>query len=201
VSWAARACAASVAALLAGCPAPAKYPGSEVLGTFGFTATELGDDCSFYGDAGDNVPDGGFTFVATFSRNPGVWITLSGATSSEAATFDGQYLASTYGAPRTLVECQGCTGQLMQETIDVAILSGSQSDFLGGQCPADPLDGGVPAPGTVLPDGGIVQGPASQASGFDAVLACGTLTDQWLPDAGCGCPACAWQYTLAGLRR
>jgi hypothetical protein len=202
VNWAARALGAGAAALLAGCPAPARYPGSELIGTFGFNASALFSDCSLYGDGGDNVPDGGFSFVATFSRNPGVWISISGAASSQSATFDGQYLTATYGAPRTFSECnEDCPWQLMVETLDVALLSGSQADLLGSQCPLDPLDGGVPPPGTKLGDGGVVQGPGTQASGFDAVMACGTLSDQWLPDAGCGCPACTWRYSVSGLRR
>jgi hypothetical protein len=202
VSWAARALGAGAAALLAGCPAPAKYPGSEVMGTFTFTATELGDDCSFYGDGGDNVPDGGFGFVATFSRNPGVWITLSGAATSQPAAFDGQYITAAYGSPRTFSECDAtCIGQVMVETLDVALLSGSQADLLGGTCPGNPFDGGVPAPGTHLPDGGVVVAPNTGPFGFDAVMACGTLSDDWLPDAGCGCPACTWRYKVSGLRR
>src|SRR5260370_36923751 len=73
------------------CPGQ-KPPGDELIGTFSFTATPVSSNCAAVNDGWlSEVPDGGFTFDATFSRNknPGTqaWVTVY-ATSRDA-TYDG----------------------------------------------------------------------------------------------------------------
>jgi hypothetical protein len=120
-----------------------------------------------------------------------------------SATWDGQVMRSTADARRYFEECNECVTRV-EETIDVALLSRSQSDAVGNSCPANPLDGGVPQPN----DAGIIP-PGPRDQGFDALLACGelhtqVLVDEGLPDGGpCPekCGACRTTYVLSGERR
>lgn|SRR5215813_6072300 len=186
----------ALAAICLACPGSQKPPGDELMGTFSFSATPVSFNCSL-----TEVPDGGFTFDATFSRNksPGTqaWITSFG--SSRTGTFDGQYVASDLVAPRTFTSgLVACGSMNVDEFVHVALLSASQDALLSSTCPGtDALfDGGIPGP-----DAGAAP-PSSQPSGFDAVHACGILTDVTLPDAGnpCGGP-CTLSYTIDGKKK
>jgi hypothetical protein len=182
-----------------------KPPGDELIGTFGFTATPVSSNCAEVNDGGlAEVQDGGFTFDATFSRNkiPGnqAWVTVYGT--SRDATYDGGYVFSEHTAPRTFVACQssnpsqpGCLTVAVDEVFQVVLLSASQNALLGSTCPPSALDGGVPGP-----DAGATP-PGSLPSGFDAVRACGVLTDAISPDAGCFCRACSLVYSVEGTRK
>jgi hypothetical protein len=86
---------------------------------------------------------------------------------------------------------------LLRERLTVALLSQSQSSFLEGRCPPQPLDGGVPVPEG---DAGVLA-PDSTESGFDAVRACGVLVNTLLPAEGCLCPGCSITYEVSGVRR
>ncbi len=174
------------------CPGQ-KPPGDELIGTFSFTATPVSSNCQLA-----EVPDSGFTFDAIFSRNknPGnqAWVTVYGA--SREATYDSGYVFSEQIAPRTFVACQpGCPTVAVDEVFQVVLLSASQDALLGSTCPPSALDGGVPGP-----DAGAMP-PSSQPSGFDAVRACGALTDAVSPDAGCFCPPCSLVYSVEGTRK
>lgn len=176
-----------------------KPPGDELIGTFSFTATPVSNNCNL-----TEVQDGGFTFDATFSRNknPGnqAWVTVYGT--SRDATYDGGYVFSEQVAPRTFINCQPpdasqpvCTAVAVDEVFEVVLLSASQDALLGSTCPPSALDGGVPGA-----DAGAMP-PSSQPSGFDAVRACGELTDTISPDARCSCPPCSLVYSVEGKRK
>ena len=174
------------------CPGSSKYPGDEVMGTFSFTAEIVSNDCNFA-----EVPDSGFGFQGTFSRDRDAgtaYFTVNGI--SRSAIFDGQYVTSEATAPRQFGACN-CTSTILDETLKVALLSTSQVASLPdpGQCPANPLDGGVP-----IPDGGILP-PASTGRDFDALRACGELTDVVVPDAGCSCSTCRFVSRVQGIRQ
>jgi hypothetical protein len=85
----------------------------------------------------------------------------------------------------------------------VSMLSRSQSDAAGGQCPADALDGGTPRSD---PDAGVT-GPRQTAQGFDAVRLCGVLSTEvvanGLDGGACSakCTGCGVRYQLRGDRR
>jgi hypothetical protein len=189
-----------LAAALAGfaCLPEPKYPGNEVMGTFDFTATALSDDCAGLSD----IPDGGFTFSGTFSRqtdNSQAWFTLGGI--SREASFDGQVVRSERTAPRRFPECLCGDKVNMVETLVVALSSKSQDALLGGGCPDAALDGGLPAPNGDLG----VFAPGTTPQGFDAVRACGELTDVIAPDPAaapaCQCASCTLRYTVRGDRK
>jgi hypothetical protein len=185
------------------------------MGDFLFTATLTGTDCAFT-DPNDNAPDAGgigtsFTFEATLSWDPGTsqaWLTLGGKEvacacaappTSWPAAFDGQTVTATFSAPRNFSEC-GSASVPLQETFAVALLSASQAAAVGGACPPNPLDGGIPGATDGGADGGLILMPGPTANGFDARLACGVLIDTVVPgpDAGASCPPCSWNYTLGG---
>jgi hypothetical protein len=171
------------------CTTSQKFPGSELIGTFIFTASLSSNDCQF-----SEVPDGGFTFSGTFSYNPGGAAYFTVGRTNRDAGFDGQYVVSEAVAPREFIACQCGNGTLVDETLRVALLSQSQKDASDGGCPPNPLDGGVP-----LPDGGI-QPPQRRGSKFDAVLACGELVDVVIPSAPtCQCPSCTMISTVVGV--
>jgi hypothetical protein len=194
-----------------GCTTQTHYPGSEVMGTFVFQAFAVSNTCVLPNGGGyvnptdyptDAGADGGFSFQGTFSRNPGttqVWFTLGG--NNWPATFDGQDATAVLNAQRRLAECS-CGSLTLVETIDAALLSSSQSLALGGACPPNPLDGGIPPSADAGTDAGIVL-PGTTPSGFDAVLACGTLSDavdvSTCSDAGPDCFPCSWNYFITGL--
>jgi hypothetical protein len=212
------------------CPSSGTFPGSALMGDFVFTGTLVASDCPF-SDSSDVIPDAGclpggpsatadagcapsLSFEGTFSYDPNTgqtWLTLGGKQQPCAcaspplswnAVFDGQNVSAASTAPRSFVEC-GESPVAVQETLTVALLSQSQAAAVGGQCPANPLDGGVPVPadGGVSADGGTaIRLPGPIAGGFDARLACGVLVDQVIPgsDAGATCPACRWMYVVGG---
>ena len=180
--------------ICAACPGSQKFLGDELMGTFSFTAEIASNDCPFA-----EVPDSGFAFQGTFSRDRDAgtaYLTVNGV--SRGATFDGQYVTSEATAPRQFGACN-CSSTILDETLKVALLSASQVASLPnpGQCPANPLDGGVP-----IPDGGILP-PGSTGRVFDALRACGELTDVVvpLPDAGCSCATCRFVSRLQGIRQ
>lgn len=179
----------------AACTADRPPPGDEILGAYNFTATPLGFDCALV-----DVPDGGFTFTATLSRfrDAGTaFFTLGGV--SRDAGWDGQIFTSPGSAPRAFSECSSCTTTL-DELLAVALLSRSQNAAAQELCPANPLDGGIPT-------GELIVKPDSSPSGFDAVRACGELSEavrtDGVTDAG-GCPAacnqCRLRYSITGVR-
>ncbi len=93
------------------------------------------------------------------------------------------------------------------ETLRMVVLSRSQRDALGDECPADPFaPGAIPAPGSAP---GIV-GPSETAEGFDAVKTCGVLVDEIVTGDGCTCGlsddtrtagGCKITYPLVGDRQ
>jgi hypothetical protein len=180
-------------ALCAGCISEHKVPGQQVIGTFGLDATPTSITCAFA-----EQPDGGFAFDATLSYNPGAAAFMTVGDVDRDAGFDGQVLSSWASGSRLFAECKCNDSVQVQERISVALLSTSQRDAAGGGCPANPLDGGVPAPN----DAGIVA-PAPTGAGFDAVLACGEQIDDVVPapDAGCQCQPCSYHYRLEGARK
>lgn len=185
----------------AACPVT-PLPGDQPMGAWAMTASDRVVACelsAFVVDGGQPV----LSFGATLTRDSAstaAWLTLEGY--SRDATFDGQIFSSVGEASRVFAECRDCTTKLV-ETFTVAVLSRSQSDALGGACPQNPLDGGVPAPD----DAGIT-GPRQTDQGFDAVRLCGVLatevvalgtSDGGACEAKCG--ACTARYQLRGDRR
>lgn len=211
-----------MAGLVWGCIS-AKVPGDVNLGVYALTAVPATSDEG----GSDGLPclldgDTGFGFEVTLSRSSdgtGAWMTMSGGISRDAS-WDGRVFSSTASAKRVFTGCSTCTGQVI-ETIELALLSGSQASSVGFVCPPGALDGGVPG---VDPDAGIT-GPGPTGNDFDAVLACGVLTatlevgDAGVADAGVldagvldagevdagGCPAvcrrCTVRFDVTGSRR
>ncbi len=194
-----RAAALAAALMSAGCPAGRVIPGDEVIGAFGFTARDAGRECDL-----DEVSSDDFAFEATLSRQSGsalAWVTLERY--SRDGGWDGQYFESTGVAQRVFVACNECPTSV-EETMRLAILSRSQSDALGGACPLDALDGGVPGPDA----GAGVTPPGMTPLGFDAERACGALsvavTAGPKADGGAcaaACNGCRVRFTLEGVRR
>jgi hypothetical protein len=93
---------------------------------------------------------------------------------------------------------------LMTETLTATIVSNSQSGALGGSCAAMP---------PVDIDAGLVPPGITEAGGFDAVRACGTLTEALTSDpaptaesddAGTcafSCNSCVLTYAISGDRK
>jgi hypothetical protein len=185
-------------------------PGREKMGTYELTAevVTLADggldpgyqDCTLRNPGMTELPSSSFPFEVILTRNPDTnetFLTLGGVT--RPATFDGQFVESTFFARREFANCcVGADGQnlgQLEERLRVALLSRSQSDALGGRCPPNPLDGGVPGP-----DAGVTP-PGSIGTGFDALRACGELVDVVRP-GDCGrCSACTLRYPVTGVRR
>jgi hypothetical protein len=204
------------------CTTPPPYPGSELMGTFTFVAQPMENAClDLYSDPGNFPADGGpgvaYGFTATLSRTPadgGVWLTFPGQgplqPQSWPAQFDGQYFDVTMAAGRQLT-CDGGVGQVaavcdsnvlqITETLQLALFSTSQAGVVGNHCPPNPLDGGVPLASDAGADGGVLP-PGDRPTGFDAVLACGQMSDAVQPntDAGCQCPACLLFEAVSGVR-
>ncbi len=176
------------------CAVESRPPG-QLIGNFAFEATPLAIDCPLSG-----LPDAGFRFSATFSYQSEreVFTTIGGVT--RGADFDGQFWRSTSSAKRTFDECACAEPTMLEESIAVALLSVSQARALGGACPANVFEGGVPEPD---PARGI-EPPHEIENGYDALLACGVLTNRVVPAEGadCGtCPSCTLTYALRGERR
>lgn len=187
----------ALVALCIACPGP-PLKGDEQMGVYQFRAEPDGGDCPFPAE----IPDAGFNFEATFSRDRdggGAWVTIGGV--AHDATFDGQKMFATYGAQRNFSECACGTGftVTMTETIHATLVSKSQSDAVGGCVLDPPFD----------PDAGITR-PGSAASGFDAVRACGSLTEEIAISPAVTqetmtcllrCNGCSLGYAIAGDRK
>jgi hypothetical protein len=189
--------------LLLGCPGPSTPTGEEVLGQFELSAEPVSSSCSYA-----EVPAGSLPFTLQVRRaldGGAVTVTLNGLT--RPASFDGQVLRTAFEAPRVFADCAcsaeqrdagcACSGVTLTETLEVALASLSQDQALGGNCPANALDGGMPAPNE---DAGIFL-PTTTVRGFDAVRACGELVDDIQPAEGCFCAACSMRYAVRGVRR
>lgn len=207
-----------VLAVLSACEVLPPLPGSESLGAWSISAEPVRGLPD--GGAGELLPDGAlrcplpevsqapFRFDARITQDPAsghTWLSLGGGYPRDAG-WDGQVLDSVASVRRLFPSCGACPVTLATERITVALLSRSQSEAVGRQCPADALDGGVPAPPG--PDGGL-RAPGQTAEGFDALYACGELvfsvatSEPAAPESGCapGCDGCVVRYTLAGERR
>lgn len=194
-----------------GCP-PAPPPGDQPMGSYAMSAT--GGERGFVSEVDAGV-DGGlscqlvevtaadFTFDAVLTRestSERAWVTLTGY--SREGTFDGQILTSEASASRVFAACSKCSTRVV-ETMTVAVLSRSQIEAAGGQCPPHALDGGVASPN----DAGLT-GPRQTPQGYDAVRLCGELTTLVVADGlGDGgacdpmCGGCTVRYQLRGERR
>jgi hypothetical protein len=195
------------------CPAK-PLPGDLAMGQYATSAT--GGAIGFVSEAGsdggmvevstcqlEEVTAADFDFTAVLTRDSAsdrAWVTLNGYT--REGTFDGQVLTSRAEASRVFAACGKCSTRVV-ETLSVAVLSRSQTDAVGDQCPADALDGGVVANA----DAGIT-GPGLTSQGYDAVRLCGELTTlvvaDGLVDGGpCEpkCGGCTVHYQLRGERR
>ncbi|MBE2252843.1 MAG: hypothetical protein IAE78_25145 [Myxococcus sp.] len=201
-----------------GCPPLPPPPGDESLGEYSIAAEPVAGLPD--GGVGELRADGGlacplvdvapvaFRFSATVTRASSTgqaWLTLGGGYPRDAG-WDGQVVDSVAAVRRLFPSCGACRPTIATERIRFALLSRSQSDLVGRSCPADALDGGVPAPPG--PDGGLT-GPAQTDEGFDALYACGalefsvSLQDAGDPEPDCapGCDDCVVNYTLVGERR
>jgi hypothetical protein len=175
---------------LAACSSGPALPGSATVGTYTFTATRLSGDCAF-----TEQPDGGFTFDGTITYDPGTdhgYFTVN--EKSRDAGFDGQHLDAPASAQRIFSACDCGSDVTVKEDVRLVLLSQSQRDALNGKCPADALDGGVPAPN----DAGILS-PGPRGDRYDATLACGEQTDEIIPGSGCSCSGCTLRYSLSGV--
>src|SRR5499433_575650 len=183
---------------LTACPSSQTIHGQEI-GSFTFSAVPVSSDCT-YAAIPPIGADGGFTFDAILSRDPASTQAFMRVGNVERdAGFDGQIFTSEVSAPRHFIECgTSCDTVPVVETIRVVLLSSSQDSALGGSCPPNPLDGGVPV-GTS--DGGISP-PCPTADPCDVVRACGELIDVVSPDGGgCQCPPCTLFSTVEGQRK
>jgi hypothetical protein len=182
-------------AAAAACLSQTALPGDEVMGHFVFSAEPLTSTCAEHAEF-STAP---FEFEGTFTRSADqqqVWFTLGSV--PREATFDGQVMRSRFSAARRFAACACVTGTQLDETLEVALVSASQNQALGGRCPEQALDGGIPVPN---PDAGILP-PGSTELGFDAIRACGFLTDTLVPpEQGCACGACTAVYRVNGVRR
>ena len=183
---------AAAGLLLAACVSQHKIPGQTVIGSFHFGATLTASSCAFA-----EQPDGGlFFYDATFSYDPDGGAFMTVADVDRDGGFDGQIFESWASANRLFNECDCGENVTVNEHVEVALLSKTQGDAVGGRCPANPLDGGVPAPN----DAGILA-PSNTPNGYDAVLACGEQVDDVVPGADCKCGPCSYRYQLEGTRK
>lgn len=193
-------------ALALGCAPEITYPGTEVMGTYAFSAQQPVADvagCALLDpEAGGIV--GGFDFEAVLSRDRDAgeaWYTLR--ETSHPGTFDGQIFRVTSSAPRRFPSCvpadapdrAECAEVQVEETLEVALLSRSQNDALDGRCPEGAPEVGIPAP-----DGASLTAPDTTPTGFDAVRVCGRMVDRLIPAEGC-CVPCSVTHRIQGVRR
>lgn len=154
-----------------GCRSSRFTPGNASMGTYGFRAERLELACALAEVTEESAE---FEFEATFSETAETseaWVTMNSglSTAPPPGSWDGQYFRSTAEAPRVFPsQCSDCQ-MALEETIAVALLSRSQSEASGNQCPEAPLDGGLPAE-----DAGALP-PRQRPLGFDGVRACGEL--------------------------
>lgn len=171
----------------------------QLIGSFTFSAIPVSTDCSFVA-----IPalgsDGGFTFDAILSRDPSSTqaFMIVGSVQRNAG-FDGQVFTSLAGSSRHFIECgSGCDPVPMLETLRVVLLSSSQLSAVGGSCPPNPLDGGIPLGS---PDSGISP-PCPSSNPCDVARACGELVDVVSPDGGsCQCSACTLISVVDGQKK
>jgi hypothetical protein len=177
---------------------PEKFPGNEDLGQYSVQAQLKSRTCQV-----SEVSSEFSEFDMQLSKDsasPKAFATLRGY--SRQGTFDGQIHDTRVSVQRTFATCLPCTARL-EEHMVFSILSRSQSDAVGQQCPENPLDGGTPSPDT---DAGIT-GPQTTSSGFDGVRVCGEIETNIVfeDDAGV-CPdiclaRCVARYELVGVRK
>ena len=188
---------------LAGCDScggSVKPLGDQVLGTYGLHGDGTSKSCSLPAiqatlDLSGTISrqsDGGQTYfyfsLATYD-----------------AGFDGQFFTSAPSGPQSIGfddggSCSPCT-ETQTMAFKLAILSPSQSKALGDMCPANPLDGGIPAED---PDAGIFR-PTFTDAGFDGVRVCGELKVT-IDGSGTGfcdaiCLGCVLNYRVTGQRQ
>ncbi|NMO15258.1 hypothetical protein HPC49_05100 [Pyxidicoccus fallax] len=188
--------AAAVAAAMA-CYSDPVYPGDQVLGTFRFEArldpSKTTCDASVPEFA--QVDDAGvFRFEGTFSRDTdGGTGYFTVQSYSRDAGYEGQSVTSTLRATAPRASCgTGCEDSSIEETLKVMLFSDSQARTLNRDCRQH--DGGIPT--------GSAPGPTE--NGYDVSLACGTLTDVFLPGTrNCNCQptTCTTAYIVQGERR
>jgi hypothetical protein len=187
--------AGALAALaLLGCSSSESLPGKSVIGTYAFTATQVGGDCAFV-----EQPDGGFAYAATLSFDPGTthgYLTLVDNEISRDAGFDGAVLDAPASGQRVFAQCACDDHVTVKERIVVALLSESQRQAVDGGCPSAPLDGGVPAP-----DDAGISAPGPRGDTYDAPLACGFQTEEIVPGEDCTCEPCSLRYSLSGVKQ
>ncbi|MFP2932186.1 hypothetical protein ACLESO_44905 [Pyxidicoccus sp. 3LG] len=173
------------------------YPGDQVLGTFRFEARL--DPARTTCDA--SVPDfaqmddaGVFRFEGTFSRDTDAGTGFFTVQQFNRDTkYEDQQATSTLKAVAPRATCgTGCEDSQIEETLKVTLFSDSQARSLNRDCLQS--DGGIP-------DGSV---PGPTENGYDVSLACGTLTDVFLPGTrNCNCQpsTCTTAYKVQGLRR
>ncbi|MBX7114118.1 MAG: hypothetical protein K1X64_07260 [Myxococcaceae bacterium] len=180
---------------------PTQLPGDEEMGKVAFHAEPYEVTCELA-----ELSRAPFDFEATLTHNKGTdeaWVTLNGF--SRPATFDGQVLTSVQSATRFFQQCEACSQLVVEETLVMSLLSKSQTDAAGGDCPANPLDGGVAVP---TGEGGITAPGTTSVGGFDMLRACGEVIDvvKAGPDAGedphcTACVGCQMRSVLKGARQ
>jgi hypothetical protein len=173
---------------LAACLGSDGVPGNERV-ELDFTAEPLELGCAL-----KEVPTGNLQFRAIFSRvrdGQGAWLTLNRI--ARPAEFDGQVVRSQMAAARRFEACECAERTDVVETMTFALLSPAQAQALGGACPEDALDGGVPTDA----DAGLLP-PGALPDGLDAERACGVMVDRVVPGEGCLCEGCELRYRLTG---
>ncbi len=180
---------------------PTRLPGDEEMGKVAFHAEPYEVTCALA-----EFSTAPFDFQATLTHNKGTaeaWVTLNNF--SRPATFDGQVLTSVQSATRFFQQCEACSGLVVEETMVMSLLSKSQTEAAGGDCPANPLDGGVAVPSG---ESGVTGPGTTSVGGFDMLRACGEIIDvvKAGPDAGedpncASCVGCQMRSLLKGTRQ
>ena len=188
-----------------GCPGASPPPGDEQMGRYTFRAERDAGagDCPF-----SEIPDGGFDFEASFSRfrDAGLYFVTIGGVAHDAQ-WDGQRITATYRAQRNFSQCSCAVADggprtivTMEEHLSAVIVSQSQSEAAGGCVESPPFD----------PDAGITRPDTTTGGGFDAVRACGILTETvtvappvTAETMNClmACNGCTFGYVISGDRR
>ena len=181
-----------------GCPDAVEPPGL-TLGDYDVNAVPMVDSqtCQLAELLDEAGRVASLTFVARLSQDEvdpaRAYLTFDGTTRD--ATYEGFVLTSARSAVRTFAQCdcpKGVTA-MFDETMRVVLLSEAQDVAVGGTCPPDALDGGIPAG---------IDGPQRQPGGiFPAQRACGEMVDVLVPGEGCKCAPCRVRYQLSGVRR
>jgi hypothetical protein len=175
--------------------ASADMPGDEVLGTFGLLSVPIETECQLA-----EATTGAFEFAAAYSRSSAtqaVFLSIRGNVHS--AVFDGQVVTTKISAVRSFAACPACASTL-QEDMELALLSESQSRAAGNVCPPR-IPAQIPAP-----NGVDIFAPGPGPFAFDALLACGNLTlsvsARDAQGSACEpCNSCRIRYQVTGSRR